>query len=297
MKKIFLFMLPIMALSLASCEKNNENELSGEDVIQFEDPNFLKALLVVQETSIYNPETDDYEDYLIDVDANKDGKITVNEAKKVRALVLNYDDGEHIDVVGFNIERMPEIKYFTSLEYLDCFDNQLTSLDLSNNTALEYLDCSYNQLTTLDISDNTSLTELGCGNNELTSLDLSNCTALTYLNCEENQLTSLNLSGCTALEDLWCSYNQLASLDVSDNTALTYLCCYYNRITSLDVSMCHDLSTLACVNFDGGSEIDYLDYESACPLEMLKIYKYHKLSSMSLEVHEIVYGDIIEYVE
>lgn len=276
MKKFLLFLLPVMALSLASCEKNNGNELSGDDVIQFEDPNFLKALLVVQEISIYNPETDDYEDYLIDVDANNDGKITVNEAKKVRALNLYEYDDKNDEVIGFEIESMPEIKYFTSLEYLYC---------------------SYNQLTTLDISDNTSLRELGCGNNQLTSLDVSNCTALTYLYCEENQLTSLNLSGCTALDDLWCSYNQLASLDVSDNTALTYLRCYYNRITSLDVSMCHDLSTLACVNFDGGSEIDYLDYESACPLEMLKIYKYHKLSSMSLEVHEIVYGDIIEYVE
>ena len=297
MKKILLFMLPVMALIFTSCEKNNENELSGDDVIQFEDPNFLKALLFVQERSIYNPETDDYEDYLIDVDANKDGKITVNEAKKVRALVLNYDDGEHIDVVGFNIERMPEIKYFTSLEDLDCWGNQLTSLDLSNNTALTELECGYNQLTSLDVSGCIALKSLYCYDNQLTSLDVSNCTALTYLDCEENQLTSLNLSGCTALEDLWCSYNQLASLDVSDNTALTYLTCYYNRITSLDVSMCHDLSTLACVNFDGGSEIDYLDYESACPLEMLKIYKYHKLSSMSLEVHEIVYGDIIEYVE
>ena len=210
------------------------------------------------------------------MDANKDGKITVNEAKKVRALVLNYEGGELGDFVGFNIERMPEIKYFTSLEYLDCWGNQLTSLDVSNNTALTSLNCGGNQLTSLDVSNNTALIELYCG---------------------ENQLTSLNLSGCTALEWLECWENQLTSLDVSDNTALTYLDCYYNRITSLDVSMCHDLSTLACVNFNGGSEIDYLDYESACPLEMLKIYKYHKLSSMSLEVHEIVYGDIIEYVE
>ena len=290
-------MLPVMALIFTSCEKNNENELSGDDVIQFEDPNFLKALLVVQETSIYNPETDDYEDCLIDVDANKDGKITVNEAKKVRALVLNYEGGELGDFVGFNIERMPEIKYFTSLEYLDCWGNQLTSLDVSNNTALTSLNCGGNQLTSLDVSNNTALIELYCGENQLTSLNLSGCTALEWLECWENQLTSLNLSGCTALELLECWENQLTSLDVSDNTALTYLDCYYNRITSLDVSMCHDLSTLACVNFNGGSEIDYLDYESACPLEMLKIYKYHKLSSMSLEVHEIVYGDIIEYVE
>ena len=100
----------------------------------------------------------------MDVDANKDGKITVNEAKNVRALEVNHlpDDSY---LIGYGIESMPEIKYFTALEYLDCWGNQLTSLDLSNNTALRYLYCSYNQLTSLDLSNNTALTELYCSYN------------------------------------------------------------------------------------------------------------------------------------
>ena len=163
MKKILLFMLPIMALSLASCEKNNRNELPDDHVIQFEDPNFLEALLVVRDVYYYD-ETGDYVEYLMDVDANKDGKITVNEAKNVRALEVNHlpDDSY---LIGYGIESMPEIKYFTALEYLDCWGNQLTSLDLSNNTALRYLYCSYNQLTSLDLSNNTALTELYCSYN------------------------------------------------------------------------------------------------------------------------------------
>ena len=304
MKKILLFMLPVMALIFTSCEKNNENELSGDDVIQFEDPNFLKALLVVQERSIYNPETDDYEDCLIDVDANKDGKITVNEAKKVRALVLNYKYGEYADVEGFNIERMPEIKYFTSLEYLDCWANEkLTSLDLSNNTALTYLDCSENQLTSLDVSNCTALMYLSCIDNQLTSLDVSNNTALTDLSCGYNQLTSLDVSKNTALTALVCADNLLGTLDLSNCTALTYLGCYNNLLTSLDLSNNTALTELEC----GDNQLTSLDLHNNrlleslwCennPLQKLILYKYHIIYDNSIERIESEYGDIIEYVE
>jgi Leucine-rich repeat (LRR) protein len=50
-----------------------------------------------------------------------------------------------------------------------------------------------NQLTSLDVSQNTALTELDCNDNQLTSLNVSQNTALTYLDCSDNQLTSL---GC-----------------------------------------------------------------------------------------------------
>ena len=299
MKKILLFMLPVMALIFTSCEKNNENELSGDDVIQFEDPNFLKALLVVLETSIYNPETDDFEDCLIDVDANKDGKITVNEAKKVRVLVLN--NADDFDLVGYNIERMPEIKYFTSLEYLDCSSNQLTSLDVSNNTALTYLDCEENQLTSLDVSNCTALTDLSCIDNQLTSLDVSNNTALTDLSCSYNQLTSLDVSKNTALESLSCIDNQLTSLDVSNNAALESLDCSSNQLTSLDVSNNAALFDLYCddnqlimLDVHNNRLLSYL-YCSNNPLQKLIIYKYHDLGDFGILESE--YGDIIEYME
>jgi len=46
---------------------------------------------------------------------------------------------------------------------LDCRENQLTSLDVSDLLDLRYLVCGGNQLTSLDISNNTSL-GLGLGN-------------------------------------------------------------------------------------------------------------------------------------
>ncbi len=132
------------------------------------------------------------------------------------------------------IADLTGVEYFTSLEYLDCSNNQLTSLDVGNCTALEHLDCSKNQLTSLDVSNCTALKYLWCYGNQLTSLDVSQNTALTYLICDSNQLTSLDVSKNTALERMCCYSNQLTSLDVSNCTALTDLYCYNNPLLSLN---------------------------------------------------------------
>ena len=55
---------------------------------------------------------------------------------------------------------------------LYCHNNQLPSLDVSQNTVLDNLWCKYNQLTSLDLSQNTVLDDLWCEENQLTSLDL-----------------------------------------------------------------------------------------------------------------------------
>ena len=204
MKKILLLTLPLIVMCFASCEKG-KGEHSEDNIIQFEDSHFLHALLSVQEIEIYDG--DDWINYMVDVDTNRDGQISVNEAKIVRGL----------DLFNFNVQSMPEIKYFTSLTYLYCTHNQLTSLDVSNNTALAYLECDNNQLTSIDISSNTALQTLDCDDNQLASLDLSNNTALEYLFCSHNQLTSLDLSNNTVLTHLECNNNQLETLIISES--------------------------------------------------------------------------------
>ena len=268
MKKILLFALPILAMCFASCEKDNGNngeELSGDDVIQFKDPNFLKALLVVRETDFYDYETGEYIPYTMDVDKNKDGQITVNEAKDVKVLELYDYDSD----ISFDITDISEIKYFTSLEYLDCSYNQLTSLNVSKNTALTGLYCEFNKLTSLDVSNNSALTGLECDDNKLTSLDVSKNTALTKLLCRGNQFTSLDVSKNTALTGLYSSYNQLTSLNVSGCTALTDLECVYTQLTSLDVSGCTALERVNCfnnqlisLNVSGCTSLEYLSCDN-----------------------------------
>ena len=294
MKKILLLALPLVVMCAVSCEKEKEEEVWTDDspIIQFKDPRLLEAIL----------------EPINAVDKNSDGQISEKEASVVESLYLS----------DKSIRNMDEIKYFTALTTLRCDNNQLTSLDVSKNTALTSLNCGNNQLTSLDVSKNTALTYLDCWNNQLTSLDLSKNTALTTLSCYDNQLTSLDVSKNTALTYLSCGNNQLTSLDVSKNTALIYLDCWNNQltsldvskntaltdlfcadnfITSLDVSMCHDLTFFKCVDFDSYSDYYEIHYESACPLESLRIYKYHVIDEDYINVLEEAYGDIIEYVE
>ena len=165
-----------------------------------------------------------------------DGKVYKSNIILVESLGL-YNKG---------IFNLTGIQDFTSLTSLYCQNNNLTGLDLSNNTALIQLNCEGNQITGLDLSNNTALIQLDCQDNQITGLDLSNNTALNRLTCYRNQITSLDLSNNTALVSLSCSENQMTSLDVSDCTALASLNCRENQITSLDLSQNSLLNSLHC---------------------------------------------------
>ena len=158
----------------------------------------------------------------------------------------NIDTVIYLDVNSTSISDLTGIEDFAALTYLDCYTNQLTSLDVSANTALISLWCDDNQLTSLDVSANTALIALWCDDIQLTSLDVSNNTALISLHCSDNQLTSLDVSNNTNLGVLLCEGNQLTSLDLSANTALEVLICFENQLASLDVSNNPALEDLDC---------------------------------------------------
>ena len=193
-------------------------------------------------------------------------ELGINEGDEITAekiaskTYLNFSDKSIADLTG--------IEYFTALKYLYCHNNQLTALDVSNNTALTQLLCNNNQLTALDVSNNTALTTLHCYNNQLTALDVSNNTALTELACYSNQLTALDVSNNTALTSLYCQQNQLTTLDVSNNTALTRLYCYNNQLTALDVSNNTALTTLYCYY----NQLTALDISKNMALITLRCY-------------------------
>ncbi|MEM5768851.1 MAG: hypothetical protein AAGU32_11285, partial [Bacillota bacterium] len=100
----------------------------------------------------------------------------------------NFASVTSLNVSGKNISSLAGIEYFTALTSLNCSDNYLESLDVSNNTALTSLNCGFNQLTSLDVSGNTALTSLNCGYNQIPSLDVSNNTNLTWLDCKYNYM-------------------------------------------------------------------------------------------------------------
>ena len=86
----------------------------------------------------------------------------------------NINTVDTLTVNGQNIADLTGIEGFTALTELKCSQNQLTSLDVSQNILLFHLVCASNQLTSLDVSQNINLGELGCEDNQLISLDIRN---------------------------------------------------------------------------------------------------------------------------
>ena len=177
-----------------------------------------------------------FRNYLLSQSYGSDGVIAESEIAEIKA----------INVGNHNIASLKGIEYFTALTTLLCYRNQLTELDVTNNTKLSRFECFENQLTSLDVSKNIALTSLSCGRNQLTTLYVSNNTALTSLSCGYNQITSLDVSMVKGLMKLYCEHNQLSSLDVSNNKSLYYFDCSYNQLSKLDVSNNKGLMNLNC---------------------------------------------------
>lgn len=217
-----------------------------------------------------------FEQALIDlgVDDVLDGLVYKNNVKQITFL----------DVQQRGITDLTGIEEFKKLEYLNCSENQLTSLDLSNNVKLKELYCIFNQLTSLDVTKNTRLTNLWCSINPLTSLDVSknslleelftSTTNLTNLDVSNNlelirlssrnmSLTSLDVSNNTKLEVLLVGpFNGLESLDLSENTALQVLNCTGNLLTSLDVRNGNNINVTS-FNAMGNPDLNCIDVDSA----------------------------------
>ena len=168
----------------------------------------------------YKSDTNDFVDY--EGEEASPNVITFTTAKSVRELVMlkmTYTgDAPTLSGATGTPESGKDVIYTLTSQtvtirgdvtFLNCYNNQLTALDVSKNTALTWLDCSKNQLTTLDVSKNTALTWLACNTNQLTTLDVSKNTALTGLDCFHNQLTALDVSQNTALTNLYCHGNQI----------------------------------------------------------------------------------------
>ena len=229
-----------------------------------------------------------FREYLKKFDTDDDTFLSTAERKDVT----------EINVSNKGITTLEGISYFPNLKSLICSNNQLTSLDVHENTALEYLSCSQNQLTelnvrqnpalvklscmvnpltSLNVSQNPALKELYCYGNQLTKLDVSKNTELVTLDCSSNQLTSLNVSRNPALKKLYCYGNQLTKLDVSKNTALEFLSCDDNKLTSLDVRQDAALKELYCYE----NQLTELDVSQNTKLKLLQCYS-NQLTSLDV---------------
>ncbi|MEL7570817.1 MAG: InlB B-repeat-containing protein, partial [Eubacteriaceae bacterium] len=138
----------------------------------------------------------------------------------------------------------------SSLREIYCNHNwYLHTLDLSSCPLLYQLECYCDQLISINVSKCPNLTILRCDSNILTSLDIRNNVNLRYLNCNANyNLTNLDVSKNVYLKTLYCSGNLINSLDISHNRFLNILYFKNTRINSFTANFFGTVSTVTSHN-------------------------------------------------
>ena len=81
-----------------------------------------------------------------------------------------------------------------------------------NGSGITSLVCNGNELTNLDITQNTELATLYCDDNQLTTMDVSKNTALKSLSCSYNKLTFATLP---VKQVNWTTYNYVPQKPIS----------------------------------------------------------------------------------
>lgn len=184
-------------------------------------------------------------------------------------ITANINSITNLNISNNNISDLSGIEDFTSLVSLNCANNQLTSLDLSQNTQLDTIICSDNDLTYLNVTQNSFLKYIDCDTNNLQNIDLTQNILLQTLSCSYNYMYTMNVSQNISLVSLSCIYNFLSNLDVSNNLKLVYLNCGYNTIVELDVSQNTVLNELycqhnylRCLNVSNGNNMNFVGLTS-----------------------------------
>lgn len=211
------------------------------------------------------------------INTNGDAEIQVTEAMAYTG---------RITCSGQNIGDLTGIEAFVNLTELNCFGNQLISLDLSQNDSLVFLYCQSNQLSSLDVKNgnNLNFTTFNATNNpnlsciqvddslysttnwtsiDPTSVFSANCSVVITVNIP-NANFKANLVANSALNTnndgeiqvveamAYTGSIDISNQSISDLTGLeafvnlTELNCLGNNLTSLDVTPNTGLTNLNC---------------------------------------------------
>lgn len=175
------------------------------------------------------------------INTNADTEIQVSEANSFTGNIM-------LNGGGTGITDLTGIEEFTSLDQLWVLDEDIASVDLSQNTALTSLVWVRNNTNSITLGGSANLTALSVEENNLTSLDISIFPNLDEFSCSGNNLSSIDLTQNLVLESAFLDNNPLSTIDLSQNTALDELWCRNTNLNTIDLSQNANLSSIRCDN-------------------------------------------------
>lgn len=216
-------MLSVLPVGAFAAEPGTEPE-NGNGVSAQADAAVPEGYIAINEKNFPDK---NFRDYVAgEWDKNHDNCFSPSEIAK--ATWISCDNRE--------IDSLEGIQFFTEIWLLECYYNNLKTIDLSNNKKLSYINCHHNQLKELDVSGLPLLKTFYCGYNALPSIDVSKNEKLEDFDCQDNHLDTLNVRENKKLKELSCYESKLSNLDLRNQTELEVLKCWKNPLSALNVS-------------------------------------------------------------
>ena len=225
-----------------------ENEIAAEADAAPVDagPRYL-----IDETNFPDPT---FRGYVAGFDGDGDGALSAEELAAVNNINLWQEENNANGVANMKgLELFPNVMYLdvehsnlttldvtanTKLEVLYCSYSPITSLTIGpGHDALIDIECWETQLTTLDVSGCPGLQHLDVGITPTATLDLRNNKELRYLGIFKTALTGIDLSANAELRAIVATYSEaLSTLDISANAKLDVLQIGGTAIKAVDLT-------------------------------------------------------------
>lgn len=145
-----------------------------------------------------------------------------------------------------NIRSIDVTKVKPTLELLNVNACGLTEFDPTNCPKLDWLECGQNNLKTLDLSGCPLLTSVRFDNTSITEVNLSECVKLQGVYCEYAKLSRLDLSNNPDVNEVNAMGNGLTEINVKGCTNMGYMNLSENKFKQVDISDCKNIWLFYC---------------------------------------------------
>lgn len=122
-----------------------------------------------------------------------------------------------LDISNKFYNNIEGLNNFTNLIEFNCFNNDISYLNLSTLVNLEILNCSSNFLYELDVSELSKLKNLKCDNNFISEIKLRNDDQYEELILYNNPITINDFSIYKKLRILDIDYTSITNVDLTEN--------------------------------------------------------------------------------
>ena len=158
---------------------------------------------------------------------------------------INVQGSAKIDSLGCGNGKLKklDVSGATGLTKIVVYNNQLTEITgLDDCANLTRLQCGNNRIAELDLTNNGRLEWLSCGLNELTELNVKHMSNLHTLLVEGLNITELDVSKNDNLNYMACYRSALGTLDLSGRSKLMFLECYnMPNLQTIDLGGCNSI--------------------------------------------------------